>query len=190
MEQKITAKILNNWKSHFSALKYLRISSKLNHKFWQSSQYNTLLRYWELFWIWNSLLTTTEKNSQLSSWMTELLKLLNFKSFRAPTSIPNKELYSLIKNHCLHILLNILQEGERPLKASKMPFKGFILPQNNGKVISTALKRRRWYKSTKTVGSAEFIWTPIIKKGKFVSKIRPDQQTSLPKPHKTVSLPS
>ena len=120
----------------------------------------------------NQNITPTDDSKTL----LELLKLMNFKQNRVFDCLnPSKELFIEVRRHCLHLLLCILsgsvsdnneaESKNTSIIQAQSGFKACIMPQNNGKIVASILKRRSWWKTVKNRTDYNFIWTPLLKKG-------------------------
>lgn len=154
--------------------------SRITHQYCAGSLFNTLLRYWEMFCILYTLLSSTSINlNEDSTIMLELCKLLNFKLARTSDYLyPGKEFFTEMKQHCLQTLLRIINQEDdegsiisKPKLATFSPrnnnFKAFIMPHNNGRLVAAILKRRVWWKILRNQSDYDFIWTPLLRKGIF-----------------------
>jgi hypothetical protein len=82
--------------------------------------------------------------SEDSSTLLELCKLMNFKLNRGSSDFlnPSKEMFIEVRQHCLQILLSIINSQDNLSKSIQSPlgiknnnFKAYIAPPNNGKLV-------------------------------------------------------
>ena len=152
----------------------------MTNEYCQNSDYNTLLRYWEMFCVMYNmiLLQSTPLNEDIAI-IFELCKMLNFKVNSTCKFLkPSKELFENVKYHCNDTLLKLLicdhnqvTESQEDLNLKTITsnknknYKALILPSNNGKLVSNVLRRRTWWKIDKNKEDYDLIWTPLIRKG-------------------------
>ncbi|CAI2374629.1 unnamed protein product [Moneuplotes crassus] len=176
LESRITKKVVSYCKAHYSGVKCKKLLAKITHQFCANSQYNTCIRYWEMFCIIYHLLTSKViVSSDHSTILMEILKLMSFKPNRTSDYLdPSKELFNEVKTHCLHSMLTILNGSANETNCKKISkidpmfssniLKAFVLPHNNGKIVASVLKRRGWWKIYKNQHDYNFIWTPLLRK--------------------------
>lgn len=183
LESRIFKKVTAYWKANLAESKFKKFISRITHQYCKSSTYNTLLRYWEMFWIMFHCLTSkhTLSNDDVNI-LFDLWKMMNFKVTKTNEFLsPSKELFMDVKQHWTESLLILLNQEFAQVAASNddnalgtiishknKNFKALVFPNNNGKLVSAVLKRRTWWKIQKNWDDYDFIWTPIIKKGNII----------------------
>lgn len=97
----------------------------------------------------------TINQNEDSTILVELCKMMNFRLNRTSDYLyPSKDLFFEVKNHCLQTLLYLINEenhianGQISVQKTNN-FKAFVMPHNNGKLVSAILKRRVWWKILK-----------------------------------------
>lgn len=179
LESKILKKVGSFLKENTTNLKYKKFIAKVTHEYWEDSEFNCILRYWEIFWVVLTMPSKINLNED-SNIFFDLWRLMNYKvNKNTDFQNPSKELFQEVKNHWVKTLLNIIS-GETyeakneqteatmsPLSPRNNTYKAFVLPQNHGKLVASILKRRTWWKILKNRTEYDFIWTPLIKNGKI-----------------------
>ena len=180
-------------RQNYSDHKFKKFWSRLTHEYCPDSTFNLIIKYWEMFWVLFSMLSNkTINQSEDSAAMLELCKMMNYKLNRASDYlIPSKELFIEVKQHCLQTLLWLVKEegtqgnNTNPIILSPRNnnFKAFVMPHNNGKLVASILKRRAWWKILKHQTDYDFIWTPLLRRGKNILITAIDLIDQLPLPN-------
>lgn len=173
LESKISLKILAYCRQSYSDHKFKKFWSRLTHEYCPDSTFNLIIKYWEMFCVLFSMLSNkTINQNEDSALMLELWKMLNYKLNRnSDYLIPSKELFIEVKQHWLQTLLSLIKEDGQSVSSCILSprnnnFKAFVMPHNNGKLVASILKRRAWWKILKHQTDYDFIWTPLLRRGK------------------------